>query len=164
MKTINLKKNQLVANGAHGLYFKISARTGVKILKKQGTKKIPNLKTVKSQKVIQEATIGVLAKSPTKNLALVKYQNLYYIGIVQTHIVSIKKGKQEFNESVVQKIKKSLAKNQVIHSDIFPNNVFETRKGFVLIDFDPDHSHFVGDKIKYYQVKNRLVKDLKKDF
>lgn len=157
MKTIILNEKQLFSSGRYGLYFRVSQRNGIKIIKGSGVKKLPNLASAKNQKVIQEATIGVLAKSPTKKLVLVKYKGLYYVGIFQTHVRTVK-SKANFS---VEKIKSSLKKKKVVHSDIYVNNVLSTKKGFVLIDFDPDHSYFVGEKTVYYSVKNKLVKELK---
>lgn len=159
MKIINLSKKQLVNSGRFGLYFRLSLRTGVKILKNAGYKEIPDVNSLRNQKIIQEATIGVLADAPTKRLAFVKFEGKYYIGILQRHVASRGSSKS----ADVLKLKKELAKKEVVHGDLqTPKNIINSRNGFVVIDFDPDRAYYVGAKSTYYTVKNKLIKDLKK--
>lgn len=157
MKTIKLSKDQLFASGAHGLYFRLSQREGVKIIKNSGCKKIPSLTSEKSQRVFQEATIGLLANGPTKKVVLALFEGRYYFGILQRHVTSVKTP----TKIDLLRLKRSLAKRQVVHGDLHAKNIIQTSKGNVLIDYDPDYAHFVGDKKVYYTVKNKLIKEAK---
>lgn len=157
MKIINLSKDQLFASGSHGLYFRLSQREGVKIIKKSGCKNIPSLTSEKSQRVFQEATIGLLANGPTKKVVLAFFEGRYYFGILQRHVIEVK-SPSKIN---LLSVKRSLSKKKVVHGDLHPKNIIQTSKGSVLIDYDPDYAHFVGDKKVYYTVKNKLIKDLK---
>lgn len=158
MKIIKLTKKQLFDKGNFGLYFKISSKYGVKIDKKSGYKsKYINLNSLKNQRIIKEATIGKIANGPTKELVIVKFDKKYFLGIKQNHIYG------HFDENLnILNVKKKLIKNKVIHSDLHHKNVIINKKGYNIIDYDPDFSYFVGDKKLYYTIKNSLIKDLKK--
>jgi hypothetical protein len=158
MKTISLSDKQIHGKGSFGVYFRLSQRTGVKIIKGTGRKQLPDLKSVKIQKVIQEAAIGILAEGPTKKLVWAKYKGLTYVGILQKHITTVKTNNITFN---LKKYKDDLIKKHIVYGDLHKKNVLVAPKAYVLIDFDPDTSYYVGSKQVYYTVKNKLVKDLK---
>jgi hypothetical protein len=156
MKTINVK-SEPINEGRYGRYFQLSKSLEVKIYKVRGVNKL-NLKTVQSQRIIQEATIGLLAGSTTKSLVVVIYKGKQYLGILQKHI-SLKSSPISLKD--IREAKKSLSKNNVLHGDLHSGNLIKKKSGFIVLDFDPEYAFFIGKKQAYYTVKNRLIKELK---
>lgn len=158
MKTPVLKVSQIRGKGAHGLYFKQSPSKGVKITGKgyESRKTLKSrIKTSKKlQKVIKEATIGLLAGGATLGVEIVKYQGRYFLGINQRHLSSNK----EVTEKTLKFVKDSLRKKKVLHGDLHFGNVRFFKGLAVAVDFDSDYAIFVGKKNVYYTVKNRLIK------
>lgn len=157
MRLIKVSEKQLFGSGRFGNYFRLSQRMGVKISKIAGyANPALDVTTKKNQKVIKEATIGILAGGPTKELVLVQYKNKFFMGILQKHISG------SMNKSVdVSSLKKDLNKKEVVHGDLHSKNVIVNKSGSHVIDFDPDLSYFVGKKQTYYTVKNKLIKNFR---
>lgn len=159
MEVITLTKKQIHNQGQFGLYFRTSQREGIKISKDSGYQNpILNLNSKKNQKIIKEATIGLLAGSATKDVVLVTYMGKFYLGIRQRHITG--KFDQDTN---ISKVKRSLNSKQIIHGDLHYKNIIINKHGPNVIDFDPCLSYFVGPKPVYYTVKNRIIKKIKKN-
>lgn len=158
MKTLRVKASTPVLEGRFGKYLRLSNNVGVKIYKGQGRDSI-NLDSHTSQRIIKEATIGVLSNSPTKGLVIVSYKGKKYLGILQRH-VSLKT--LPLNKKDVKKAKSELRKLEVIHSDLHSGNLIKKASKFVVLDFDPEYAFFIGKKQTYYATKHRLIKDLKK--
>jgi len=155
-----LKKSQIQNSGLNGTYFRTSQREGIKLFKNSYYSPqtlLARIKTRKLQIIIQEATIGKFAGT-TKSLEIIKYNGRYYLGIVQfhrgnpVHLVSSK---------VLNQVRAKLRQQSIVHGDLHGKNIVRTKKQYYGIDFDPDHSYYVGDKKKYYTVKNNLIKALK---
>lgn len=155
---ISLSTSQLIKSGFFGHYFRVSKTKGVKIYKHGGhkTSKI-DLSSKLSQRIIQEATIGILAQSTTKKISVVKYKNKYYLGIIQKHVTN----KIDTNRKDIKIAKSMLFKKDIAHSDLHPGNLLKTKSNIYIIDFDPTYSRFVGKKTTYYTVKNKIIKQLK---
>lgn len=156
-----LLEKQIEGQGKFGIYFKLTPKSGVKILKNSGylSKKI-NLKSQKNQDLIKEVTIGLFAKQLTKGIDVFKYKNKYYLGIVQTHFNSVPK---DFTINELKNAKKEIFKNKVVHSDLHDGNLLwnPRSKKIKVIDFQPSFAYYIGDKREYYRVKNGLIKKLK---
>lgn len=157
---INLSTSQLIKSGFFGHYFRISKTKGVKIYKHGGYKTTQiDLSSKLSQRIIQEATIGVLAQSTTKEISIVKYKSKYYLGIIQKHVAT----KIKTNKKDIKTAKSMLFKKDIAHSDLHEGNLLKTKSNIYVIDFDPTYSRFVGKKTTYYTIKNKLIKQLKSE-
>lgn len=158
MKVLKVKANTPYLEGRYGKYLRISNQEGVKIYKGQGRVKI-NLNSPTSQRIIQEATIGVLANSPTKKLVIVQYKGKKYLGILQRHVSS---KNSVIYDSDVKRIKQSLKKKLILHSDLHSGNLIKQGRKIIVLDYDPSFAFYIGKKQIYYATKNSLIKGLQK--
>ena len=179
---INLLEKQLRGRGRFGKYFRISKTRGVKIVGR-GFKSENNV--LKSNQILataQEATFLKIAEQfkitpKVYEVIIAQYKGRFYPAILMEHLIGVPAA--QFDDSCLFKVnsqgnisergvfgatyvKKTLAKAEIIHSDMHYNNmIVSSQNTLKAVDFSPDWVQYTGDQTYFDMICEMLLLKLR---
>lgn len=168
IKVIDMEDLNFKAGGAHGSYYTLNRKVGIKILSDCYYSSLSEVKKViRSSDASEEFKCLKTAYSKSKNgllpkalfLVIVKErlyddrhkEYVYYIGYAMQHIngTILSKKRKSYRESVIKKLFADLASKGIYHSDLHSENIIISNRKPYAIDFDPSFVSFEYCPAKY---------------
>lgn len=142
---INLQDFQELAQGAHGIYYKLNNTLGVKIIRsktfktvREANKSRAHGRAIRESELLTEALeSGVVPRC--YGVTLVKVRNGYRVGILMQHLGNKRLAETEHIErgDIYEDIHEKLMELGIDHGDLHEDNIMVYRGKFYAIDFSP---------------------------